>query len=478
MASRFFTFLILCALALLLAQREESRGKRGLFDEAHLGWLHANSHVEHRTSDVLLVTLDDGDSARSERIFQSWPLSELDYALLLENLFQNHPRAVAIEPALAWPADNAPFLNSLTSRLQKIPSEKMLLGSLAEFSEFSAVSAEQPDEESTADEESPANPANSMGQMLARHVTLQHVSGQVSAVPNLTQFLSSPSAEVAGDISLAVTHIDLGDNIESPGDGTLRVPLLARIDERVIAAFPLAALMLHRDLDASEVTIELGKRITAPDLVIPIDHAGRFALDLDALQTLPTINAKLFALSISTTTSLSGESQSANDVITGLVESDADYAKVDLLQSHLTVIGQCDRGAHRFAIGDRRQGGGESDASLSRAEVFCQTIAAMDIGQQLIKAPDWSNYAIFGGTFLCMTILLCFKRSTALKGTLVVALILATTSLLTFQQWHVWFPAFSALVAIACATLAIVLVPRSHSHNHRAPAESVDQMAE
>lgn len=447
MASRFFTFLILCTLALLLARREDNRNSGSVFDDAHLGWLHANSDVDHRTADVLLIVVDDGDAPPSERIFQSWPLSELDYALLLENLFQNRPKAVAIEPILAWPSENAPFLESLSARLKKAPP--MVLGSLAEFSEFSTEPIDQ----------APEGKGDSIEQLIERHFQLQNIRGQIGEIPRLTQFLNAPAKAVAGEIPLAVTHIDLGDNIASPGDGTLRVPLLARHEEKVIATFPLTALMLHRELENADLTIELGKAITGPDLNVPIDQAGRFSLDLESLQSLPEINSRLFALSLSSSSGGSVDgTRSANDVITGLIESDADYAKVELLHSHLAVIGQCDRGAHRFSISSNSDGN-ELESSLSRAEVFCQTIAAMDVGQQLIKAPDWSRYAIGGGAFLCMAVLLTRNRPTVLKGAILFALLLAVTSLLAFQQWHVWFPAFVAMVIIACGALAAVLVP-------------------
>jgi hypothetical protein len=259
---------------------------------------------------------------------------------------------------------------------------------------------------------------------------------------------------VTGAIPLAVTHIDLGDNIETPGDGTLRVPLLARAEDQVVATFPLAALLLHRRIEPDAINVELGRRITGPELSIPIDDAGRFTLDLSSLQSLPEINARLFALSTSTIDSVN--SGTANDVITGLIESDADYAKVKLLGTHLAVIGQNDRGAHRFSIGST---GSEDDTSLSRAEVFCQTIAAMDIGQQLVKAPPWSDYAIAGTALLLMLRVLRHQRATVVKVTILMALLLAMASLLAFQQWHFWFPIFTTLIVIASAALAGLLVP-------------------
>jgi CHASE2 domain-containing sensor protein len=440
MAPRIFTFLVICALAVLLAHREENRSKGKLFDDLHFGWLHANSHVEHSASKVLLIALDDGDFPPAERIFQSWPLSELDYALLLDNLFQNHPRAVAIEPALAWPKDGAPFLDSLATRFQNAPP--MVLGSLAEFSEFSAEPADG------------MPPADTLQETMERHMRIAAISGDRNRIPAMTQFLSAPAKTVTGAIPLAVTHIDLGDNIETPGDGTLRVPLLARAEDQVVATFPLAALLLHRRIEPDAINVELGRRITGPELSIPIDDAGRFTLDLSSLQSLPEINARLFALSTSTIDSVN--SGTANDVITGLIESDADYAKVKLLGTHLAVIGQNDRGAHRFSIGST---GSEDDTSLSRAEVFCQTIAAMDIGQQLVKAPPWSDYAIAGTALLLMLRVLRHQRATVVKVTILMALLLAMASLLAFQQWHFWFPIFTTLIVIASAALAGLLVP-------------------
>jgi CHASE2 domain-containing sensor protein len=439
MVPRIFTFLVICALALILAHREESRSKGKLFDDLHLGWLHANSHVEQSTSKVLLIALEDGDVPPAERIFQSWPLSELDYALLLDNLFQNHPRAVAIEPAMAWPRDGAPFLDSLATRFQNAPP--MILGSLAEFSEFSA-------------EPTSGGAGDTLQATLARHMRISNISEVRDTIPAMTQFLSAPAKKISGSIPLAVTHIDLGDNVETPGDGTLRVPLLARVNDEVVATFPLAALLLHRGIQPDAISVELGNRITGPELLIPIDGAGRFTLDLDALQPLPKINARLFALSMSTIDSVN--SGAANDVITGLIESDADYAKVKLLKSHLAVVGQNDRGAHRFAIGES---GSDDDASLSRAEVFCQTIAAMDIGQQLIKAPPWSDYALASAALLLMLGILRCRRATVLRISLLASLMLAMGSLLSFQQWHFWFPVFTTLIVLTAGALAAILVP-------------------
>ncbi|MDA0813206.1 MAG: CHASE2 domain-containing protein [Verrucomicrobia bacterium] len=445
MAPRIFTFLVICALAMLLAHREDNRNNGNLFDDLHYGWLHANSHLEHSTSKVLLIALDDGDFPTAERIFQSWPLSELDYALLLDNLFQNHPRAVAIEPALAWPKDGAPFLDSLATRFHNAPP--MVLGSLAEFSEFSAEPVDG------------TPPEDTLQATAERHMRITAITGDRKRIPAMTQFLGAPAKAVTGAIPLAVTHIDLGDNVETPGDGTLRVPLMARAEDQVVATFPLAALLLHRGITPDTISVELGRRITGPELSIPIDDAGRFTLDLSSLQSLPEINARLFALSTSTTDP--ANSGATNEVITGLIESDADYAKVKLLGTHLAVIGQNDRGAHRFATGSSSIGstGSEDDTSLSRAEVFCQTIAALDLGQKLVKAPPWSDYAIAGTALLLMLWLLRYPRTTVMKVTILLALLLAMASLLAFQQWHFWFPIFTALVVIASAALATLLVP-------------------
>lgn len=442
MAPRILTFLILCGLTLFIAHQEESRGDGKRFETIHLGWLHANSGIEKRHSKVLLVALDDGDAPLAERIFQSWPLSELDYALLFENLFQSHPRALAVEPVLSWPPDGAPFLQNLADRLQSAPPT--VLATLGEHSDFPGSG--------NGDEL-----RQELDAMTGRHLVIADVSGDRSRVPELTAFLQAPTPGVSGDAPLAVAHIDLGENIVTPGDGTLRVPLLARAGETLMATFPLAALLLHRSVPADAVSARLGDRIALPGLEIPIDEAGRYALDLDSLEEIPVINARLFALPL-TPGEASATAGDANGVITGLIEADKDYRKLGLLRTHLAVLGRTDRGAHRFPV-NAAMGAVDRQPTLSRAEVFCQAIAAMDTGRQLRKAPPWTDHALGAAAAAAMLFLLSLRRSAVLKAAFLGILLLAMASLIAFEQWHCWFPVFKAMVVLACGAAVAFLVP-------------------
>ena len=441
MKSRLFTFLLVSALAILLVLREESRQGGATLNEIHLGWLRANSHVEEaKNPSILLVELNDGDAPKAERIFQSWPLSVLDYALLFENLLAHNPRNLAVEPLLVWPPESSPFLQSLASRLDK--AQSLLLATQGEYSEFGLQ-----------DSHGYSDP----NKLCNRHLEIKNTSGDLRKIPEITSFIGAPSKDLHGEAVLAFTGIDLGAGIEHRDNGVISIPLVGRVGTRVIASFPLAALLRHRGIDINTVRMDSGNAILAPGLNIPIDSHGRFSLGPDAFREIPQINARVFALSLPTTesseTEADGENASGKQAIGGLIESDDDYRKLHLMKSHLVVLGRTDQGTPHHS--------GPDGAPLSQAEIFCQAIAAMDIGQDGLHSIEWLDLAVTAGVLLLCCLSLRFPRPCALKFQLILAISLTAVSLIAFQQWHFWVPVLRALLLVACAATVALLVPLS-----------------
>lgn len=369
-----------------------------------------------------MVALNDGDVPPAERIFQAWPHSDLDFSLILTNLAAWNPKAVAIVPPLSWPEESAPFISSLANSIKALP--RRVLGSIGEYSDY----VEE-------DQEFQSH----------RHLVLTNVTGDVEKLPSITGFITSPTPEVSDGSVVGFTDIDLGAGIEVPGDGTLLVPMLARVGAEVVAGFPLAALLVHYGVGQESVVVDLGVSISGPGFSIPVDHSGQFVLEIDSMVEIAKLDADVFALSIER----GGKENEASSVIKELVESDTDFSKLQTLDRRLVLVGQDDKGSRRFAVSE--------DLKISRAEVFCQAIAAMTSGNRLRRSPSWAGWVIAGGILIIGFFQLRWRRASILKSGFCVLMLGAIASLIVYQSFHYWFPVLRPLVVLICCTVVAFL---------------------
>lgn len=181
--------------------------------------------------------------------FSSSPLSPVDHALIFARLREAGHRVIGVGHLMAWDEPEPLAIAALRKQLDRLDAAVLALP-LARGAGAEPL------------------PAPFLRMSLAESA----VDGDVSALPRVNR-LAVADAELGGERGLA--GFSLLENESDPGDG--RQPLLARWNDRILFAFPLAVEIAALGLDPAEVTIEPGKRIRlgGGGPVFPIDEFGR-----------------------------------------------------------------------------------------------------------------------------------------------------------------------------------------------------------
>jgi len=202
-----------------------------------------------------------------EQWFSSSPLSPVDHALIFARLREAGHRVIGVGHLMTWDEPEPLAIEALRKQLDRLDAAVLALP-LARGAGAEPL------------------PAPFLRMSLAESA----VHGDVSGLPRVNR-LAVADAELGGERGLA--GFSLLENESDPGDG--RQALLARWNDRILFAFPLAVEIAALGLDPAEVTIEPGKRIRlgGGGPVFPIDEFGRTpvapgaaAIDIPAMRLI------------------------------------------------------------------------------------------------------------------------------------------------------------------------------------------------
>ncbi len=214
-------------------------------------------NTELKDAPQLLILRFDKDTAST---FQSNPPSPVDYAVVLYELNQYLCRRVAISDPLFWEDQSDPDssmrqLGFATLLQEMSPFDRILLGSGVDRSI-------QPQPLGTA--------------MQAAAIPLNHIHGEISALPAANQLPFDFPKQLPEQVKLTPTHIDgQPDFIENPSNSSIRVPLFVRWGDQVLPTFCMGLVMDLLGTNISEITVELGSHVKfATGNQIIIDEFG------------------------------------------------------------------------------------------------------------------------------------------------------------------------------------------------------------
>ena len=194
---------------------------------------------------VLATTIaidDDPDG-----VFQNFPPSPIDVAVLLNNLHRLGEKKANIAAVFAW---DEPDVIGLTALAKTI-------------SRFESVTMAAPLSRGTSSEPMPSP-------LLRASIPMSEVIGDSSLLPIVNRI------SVRGTILGRENTMAGFQNLDSQSeDGA--VPLVARWDDRVVFAFPLVVAAQQLDLPVSGIKVHCGSSITLGPHgpILPIDTFGR-----------------------------------------------------------------------------------------------------------------------------------------------------------------------------------------------------------
>ncbi len=398
--------------------REQQRGTLERFDRAHREFLKANASPDGRSpggdSSVVFARLDDFD--QSKRVFDQWPLGDADWQVVLQNLPGYTPRTVALGVPLRF-EKASPGLEA---------SAKGLPGLVA------AVDA------STSKGE---------GQTaLPESVPVLTVTGSPSHIPEFKSIKQPVLPAGAAPDSIDLSPKD--QRISMEGDWC-RVPMLARMGDKVVPTLALRALLEWARIPISEVEVQPGVGIKAgKSLHIPIDDAGFFRYYLSLAPEVPALNADDFVLA-------------REQAFAELPEGDPRRSVLEGLKSSLLWFGPDNVGVRILKL--------PNGTPVSPAELTARAIAAIQTDSYMRPLEPDFRWIPMAGTLVFCLWLGHWRKSRLIPGVFLAAAGLAGISLYLYRQDHLWVPLGPSLGVLGGTLVIALLLP---SPRGREPSET------
>jgi hypothetical protein len=413
MQIRTLLTLIVGGLAAFFLPREQAHGTFAELDRGHVAWLLANRNqpAPALPLNIILARLDDLDHPESERQFETWPPTPIEWSGLMDEISLLQPRTVVIPAANAWATKEVDPL--LAKSCQAIAG--LQLGTRAE-----AQGSPQ---------------ATALPQFA-------NVQGDRGAIPQFALVTGEQRLNPLGH--LAISQVDLSDDPRakpSLQDGNFRLPLLFRQGDLVVPSLLLQALIQQANLRFDQVKITLGQALTLPGLPeIPIDEAGGFHFHVLPIneQPLRTCNADTFKMDAAQRERFLGKEDPVRQILLELKDS-------------MVWLGEDHRESKRFQLPDGR--------SASLAELSARALLAMHSGRNVAPISSTSQTIAMGLIILYGLWLSRLNRSRLWKWTILGLLLLGLGSLLTFQSNGQWLPVGPGLVLLGILWLVNFLVP-------------------
>ena len=265
-------------------------------------WTRRSATPPEATPPPRFLTIDDDP----DQWFSSSPLSPVDHALIFARLREAGHAVLGVGHLMAWDEPEPLAMEALRKQLDR----------------FDAAVLAQPLARGAGGEPVPAP-------LLRMSLAESAVKGDASSFPRVNR-LAVPNAELGGSRSLA--GFSLLENEADPGDGARH--LVARWNDRILFAFPLAVEIAALGLDPAAVTIEAGKeiRLGAGGPVFPIDAFGRtpaaaypVAIDIPAMRLISEKNPVPAAGGVLVTRDVRSELPAAekawSDSLAGIVQA-------------------------------------------------------------------------------------------------------------------------------------------------------------
>ena len=389
--------------------REQQRGILEPFDSVHREFLKANSApgqapVASSAPAVVFGRLDDVD--QRNRVFESWPPGQGDWQVILQNLAGYQPKALAIAAPL--PFDKAG--SGLEAAAKSIA--RLITGAPASVS------------------------AGDGPQVLPDGLPVLRCNGPVSNIPEFKSIRPSaiPAIPGAGGIDMQPRQQELSVD----GDWC-RVPLLARLGEKVVPTLALRALLEGSGVPAAEVTVEPGHAITdGKSLRIPIDDAGFFRYFLSLAPEVPAVNADVFVLT-------------REQALANLPPDDPQRSILAALPQSLLWIGQDNAAGRVLKL--------PNGTPVSSAYLTARALAAIQTARFMRPLPPLQQWMMPAGTLLFCLWLTHWRKSRLWPGAFVAAITLAGISLYFYRRDDLWIPLVPSLAMLTATLILSFLLP-------------------
>jgi hypothetical protein len=388
-----------------LLLREQQRGTLEPLDRAHREFLKANPDPAraHRTATeptVVFARMDDID--QPNKVFAGWPLTAADWQIILQNLPGYAPATIA----LAAPLPPRPAAPALEEAAKNLPG--LLVGAQA------------------------SSMAGDGGKEIPPALPVLTVRGSTDAIPALAS-LNLPA--VPGIPGVERIEFAPKDRRLSVDGDSCRVPMLARMGEKVVPSLALRALMEWAHVTPANLQVQMGVAISSgTKLRIPIDEGGFFRYFLSLAPQVPAVNADEFVLS---------KPAPGTAPAPGMpVAEGAEKARGSLLW-----VGYDDKASRNLKL--------PNGSPVSPSELTARALAAIQTGA-FMRPLNFQQQWVAPAVALVFCLWLAHWRK---SWALLAAAGLAGASLYLYRERQEWMPIGPSLGIVGATTLLAFILP-------------------
>ena len=388
-------FLILCVIIISLIRREENNGTFSNFNRGYINWLIDTKKVKAEPPSVTLLRISNSENS----IFQEWPPSPIDYAIILKNLKEYGAKLVAIEPIMAWNNADEGLLETLRTASLKYNKGELLMGSVFQMDQ---------------------SVSTSNNQFINLLDPISNITGDIKGVPGFTIIDPLPDRRLTSiGIPFGFTSIDMTEQDKT--SHPLKVPLLGRIKELVVPSFTLKAIMMEQGIGSNEVTIDLGDKIVfASGTTIPIDTQGYFEAFTGSRPDIDKEDISILSLS----------------------QEELDKSQLKSLSNRIILVGIDTKNEQiipfRFGV------------NISNAERTALSIATIQSNLFIQSFSSFSEYFVWIGIILIGLYLIRLKRSKAVARSIITIIIYLAVSMVVFQSNNHWVSPMTPMSLMIC----------------------------
>jgi hypothetical protein len=442
MRQRLITFAVFGLVLVALGEWGMRNGKFAGLDRTWLDFCVGNAGDRIKDPALTVIRIDDGYEplriSGDENVPNDGTLSRLDYATILAFVAKFEPRSVAFLPTPSFDENiilNKTDIAPLKDAAMKLP--KLLVASTV------SNDGEQ------AKEAAPlAYPA-------------LKVEGDPSAILTFTRTVRYPDPQILANGVPAFRTLESARDLVS--GGVLRIPLVAKRGDQVVASIVLAAVANHAGVALDQVLVKLDDgrpRVRISEaLEVPIAADGTFLVPsrsgLDASIKGVNRDAEGKPREVEHLTSLTVDELAytgeANDEVAKRILASFQSRFDSLKKKNLVLIGFDRTADRRIAT--------ETGETLSETNLIARAIATIQSGRHIHWWPSWARWfavALVGGL---AAILFRLPRAKFIPATLVALLAFFAVKVLVFSATLAWTPPFAVMSLFALILVIGLIVP-------------------
>lgn len=441
MRQRLITFAVFGIVLVALGEWGLRNGKFAGLDRTWLDFCVGNAGDRIKDPALTVIRIDDGYEplriGGEGNVPSDGTLSRLDYATILAFVAKFEPRSVAFLPTPTFDENlvlNKTDIAPLKDAAMKLP--KLLVASTV------------------------SNDGDQAREASALAYPALKVEGDPSAILTFTRTVRYPDPQILANGVPAFRALESARDLVS--GGVIRVPLVAKRGEQVVASIVLAAVANHAGVPLDQVVVKLddGKsRVRIGEVLeVPIADDGTFLVPsrsgLGAAMRGVARDAEGKPREVEHLTSLTVDElaytgEAEDEVAKRILASF--QSRFDSLKENLVVIG-FDRTADRRITT-------ETGETLSETSLIARAIATIQSGRHIQWWPSWARWFAVALVVVLAAILFRLPRPRFIPATFVALLAFFAVKVLVFSATLAWTPPFVVMSLFALIFVVGLIVP-------------------